>query len=802
MFKNYFKIAWRSITKNKIYTVLNIAGLSLGLTCFVFITSWIKDELSYDAFHSKADRIVRVVSKSTTSSEIFEQAVTSAPLANALKTDFPEVESTVRLQNKGAIVKYGNVQADESGILFTDPSFFNIFDYQLLQGNPAIALNDPYAIILTKTMAKKYFGNDDPVGKTIMIYLFDSTGRGAPYKVTGILPDAPKNAHFTFNFLVSFKTFETYSPGAAAEWGKNGNYTYLLLRDKSDITKLQLKLPAFAQKHDEKKAEYADNRLDFSLQPLSSIHLTSHLRYEIAATGNMQNIYIFATIAFFILLIAGINYTNLTTARASERAKETGIKKVLGAAKTQLVFQHCIESLVIAFISLIIAFMIAWVLQPVFFQLSGKDLLLFQSSDLLPFLFLVTLILGILSGIYPAIIIMKYKPVEVLKGKLLSTSGGIWLRRSLVVLQFTISIVFIAGILIVNSQLKYIQHKNLGYNKDALLTLKTNGNSDIIQNYEAFKNDILANPLVTGITTSNATLAGGLGNRGITTISGKGDKITSIIYNLKADQYYIDVYRIQMAAGRNFYENILADSLSYIINEAAVKSFGWKNATEAINKPLNAVGLEGKIIGVVKDFHYNSLHQQVEPMVIMPNLAGQRFSQISIRVSMADPQKAIDLITKAWNKDFQGALMEYNFMDKKLNEQYLSEERFSKFFFYFSILSLLIACLGLLGLTSFMVHQKIKEIGIRKVLGASVGNIVYMLSKDFVALILIAFVAATPVTWWIMHKWLQSFAYRINISSWVFAVAGISVLLIALITVNLQAIKAAIANPVKALRAE
>src|SRR6266542_2219943 len=567
MFPNYFKGSWRSLIKHKGFTLLNIAGLSAALTCFIFITSWVKDELSYDAYNLNADRIVRVVSKSTTPSETFDQAVTGAPLANALKTDFPEVENTVRLRERNAIVKFGNIQTDEDDILLTDPSFFNVFDYHLSRGNVKTALNDPYSIILTESMAKKYFGNKDPVGKALLIYMYDSTGRGALYKVTGIMPDAPTNAHFPFNFLVSFKTFETYAPETATEWDKNDYYTYLLLRDKSDIKKIEAQLPAFAKRHTEKYMQDANTSLSFSLQPLTSIHLNSHLRYEISPTGSMQNVYIFATIGIFILLIACINYMNLATARAPERAKETGVKKVLGAQKLQLIFQHLVESFAVAFASFFIAVLLAYLLQPAFTALSGKRILVFQSPGLLLSLFAITFVLGILSGIYPAFLITAYKPAQVLKGKLTSTPYGVGLRKSLVVLQFTISIILIAGILVVNDQLSYIQHKELGYKKDALLTLKTNGNTDVFENFESFKNAILSSPFITGIATSNAILAGGLGNRGVTTVSGKGDRITSVLYNLKAGENYIDVYHMKIIAGRNFYSNITADSFSYIINE-------------------------------------------------------------------------------------------------------------------------------------------------------------------------------------------------------------------------------------------
>ncbi|HEY9000646.1 MAG TPA: ABC transporter permease [Mucilaginibacter sp.] len=802
MIGNLIKTAFRSLTSHKGFTLLNIGGLATGLTCFIFIALWIQDEWSYDKFNSKADRIVRVVSKVTTPSESFEQAVTGAPLANALKNDFPEVENTVRLDEKNAIVKLGNNQADEDGILLTDPSFFDVFDYHLSQGDAKTALNAPYTIILTRSMAKKYFSDKDPVGKTLLIYLFDPSGRGALYKITGVMPDAPVNAHFTFNFIISFKTLETYAPQAAAEWDKNEHYTYLLLRDKSDLKKIEAKLPAFAKRHEVKEMQDAHSHLNFSLQPLTSIHLTSHLRYEIAPTGTLQNIYIFGTIGLVILLIAGINYMNLATAGASRRAKETGVKKVLGAQKRQLIMQHLCESLLIVFVSFLLALLLTSLLQPAFTQLSGKKLLLFDAPGLLVFLLVLTFLLGMLSGLYPAFLITAYKPAEVLKGKSTAASGGAGLRKALVVLQFTISIILIAGILIVSDQLSYIQHKDLGYQKDALLTLKTNGNTDVMENFSAFKNALLTRPLVSGVTTSNSILAGGLGNRGITTVSGNGDRVNSVMYSLKADQHYIEVYGMKLVAGRNFYENIVADSLSYIVNEAVVKSFGWKNPEDAINKLFNASGKDGKIVGVVKDFHFNSLHQQVEPLVIMPRFPGQRFSQITVRIDMNDPQKAVKWVTDNWQKAFPGALPEYSFMDKKLNDQYQSETRFSKFFLYFSVLSLIIACLGLFGLTAFTVQQKVKEIGIRKVLGASVSSITTMLSADFLKLILIAAFIAFPVAWYVMNKWLEDFAYRITISWWTFIASGVIVLIVAFSTIGFQTIKAAMANPVKSLRSE
>jgi len=805
MIRNFFLTAYRNLLKNKGYTLLNILGLSAGFTCFAFITAWISNELSYDKFNKKADRIVRIVGKVTTESETFDHAVTSVPMAKALMSDYPEIENTVRFDKNDAIVKYGDKQFSEDNILLTDPSFFDVFSFKLVKGDPKIALNEPYNVILTETMAKKYFGESDPVGQSLTIFRYDGTGNGAPYKITGVIPDAPQNAHFTFNFLVSFKTLETADPESVTQdgWGSNGYYTYLLLRDKNDISSLQTKLPAFAERHIGKEMKQWKMRYDYELQPLKSIHLHStNRRYEIEPTGSMQYIYIFSTIAIFILLIAGINYMNLATARSVQRAKEVGVRKVMGAGKMQLVIQYLAEAVIVSLSALLVSFFLSYLLQPATEQLTEKNISIFQSKGLVVFLISIAILLGILSGLYPAFFITAYKPINVLKGSLKATGGGAWLRKALVIVQFTISIVLIAGILIVNSQLSYIQHKDLGYKKDALIALKVNGSSEVINGFAAFRNIVLSSPLVTGMTTSNTLIGGGLSNGGATTVSGEGQQIVTSIYRFRADYNYFNVYGMKIVAGRGFSENPLADTAAFIVNEAAIKAFGWGNSENAINKPFSMGGSGGNIVGVVKDFHFNSLQHAIEPVVIAPSGPTNRFSQITASIDMKKPKEAVAWIEQNWKKNFPSSLLELSFLDEKLNDQYKSEERFAKFFVYFSILSLLIACLGLFGLTAYATGQRNKEIGIRKVLGASVTGIATLLSKDFLKLVLVASLIAIPLAWWAMNKWLLDFAYRVNIGWWVFAAAGVIALLIALITVSFQAIKAAIANPVKSLRTE
>ncbi|HLL41712.1 MAG TPA: ABC transporter permease [Segetibacter sp.] len=803
MIGTYLKQAYRSLVKNKRYSLLNIVGLSASLTCFAFIAVWVNDELSYDKFNKNFNRIFRLTSLQKTESGTLETALSSAPMAKALKNDYPEVEEAARLKIREEIVELNGHQILQPNILLTDASFFNIFTYHLTQGNIATALSEPFSIILTESTAKRYFGDRNPMGQTLKMFMYDSTGYGALYKVTGLMQDPPKNAHFTFSMLASFKTVEVTHPDVltADGWGDANFYTYLLLKKGIDYHAFSNKITHFYKGYIGEMFKLWSSIYFYKLQPLGDIHLRSHLQYEIAPTGNINSVYIFSTIGVFILLLAGINYINLSTARSISRAKEVSIKKVVGAGRNQLIIQYILEAIVTALIAFVLSLLFSTLLKPLFFDITSKDLSSLSSPVILFFIAGVTIALGSLAGIYPALIISGFKPVNILKGSLSSGSSGVLLRKSLVTAQFIITLVLITGIVVIYSQMSFIQRKDLGYKTEGLIFLRVNGNTDVVKGFESFKNALATSPLVSGVSTSNSLIVSGLGSGVSETVDMNGNPLQVNTARLRVDANYLNVYGIKLLAGRNFTEVSTADTVKPIIlNKHAVQKFGWKSPENAIGKPFNMGGQKGTIIGVVKDFHFNSLHESVQPLAIYP-LEGS-FSRITIRANVSNASNVITLISSTWKKYFPSALFDYGFLDKHVQAQYQDEQRFSKIFSCFSLLSLLIACLGLYGLISYAASQRIKEIGIRKVLGASVKGIVMLLSKDFLKLVLLAFIIATPVALYAMQHWLEDFAYRIRIEWWMFAIAGVIVIFIALATLSFQAIKAAVANPVKSLRTE
>lgn len=752
----------------------------------------------------------RVVGTVRSDSEVFDQSVTSAAMGPALKNDYPEVEQMVRLDKNDALVKKGNELFAEDNILLTDPSFFDIFSYKLTAGDPKTALTEPRSVILTESKAKKYFPNENPLGKTLDIILYDSTGKGVPHKVTGVIEDAPENAHFTFNFLVSFETLISLDQryfNSDDVWGDNSYYTYLMLAKGADYKAFEARFPQFYEKHLKPLSVKYGGKwgADYSLQPLTDIYLKSHRRYEINPTSSITNLYIFGTVGIFILLIAGINYMNLATARSVKRAKEVGVKKIMGALRSHLIVQYLLEAVILAVGSLMLAFALCHFLQPVFYQITNKDISLFSSPGLVVFMAVMALVLGLLSGIYPAFFISSYQPTTVLKGSFARSAKGVWLRKSLVVLQFTITIVLLVGILVINSQMSFVRTKDLGFNKDALLTLTAYPDEDIFNKLDVFKNDILRSPYIHSLATSNSILVGGMGNNGTVTVDNKGKEIQSNTYRLMVDYDYLNTMGIKLLAGRNFSREFPSDvrtdsTQNYILNEAAVAAFGWETPEKAIGKPFNMSGRRGKVVGITKNFHFNSLQHKVEPLAML--LRGENFSTIILKIDMVQPQKAISAVESTWKKYFPGAYFHYDFLDKRLGEQYKSEARFSAIFLYFSILSVLIACLGLYGLTSFATEQRTKEIGIRKVLGASVMSVTSLITKDFIKLVFIAILIASPIAAYFMSKWLENFSYRVEMQGWFYIVAGVGAITIALLTVGYQAIKAALMNPVRSLKSE
>lgn len=803
LLKSNLKQFSRRIAREKTYAFLNIFGLATGLTCFAFIALWISDELSYDSFNENYANIVRVTTTEKTETNTSQLARSSIPVAKALQQNYAEIEKTVRLEVRGEIVQHQDKQTMEPYILLADPSFFQVFSAQLIRGNKDIALKDPYTLLLTESAARKYFGNTDPIGKSLKIYMYDSTGRGANYTITGIVADPPENAHFTFSMIGSFKTVEAARPNlsSAQGWTDNRFFTYLLLKKGVDYEALSDKISNFYQKQIGGNLKASQATYTYQLQALKDIHLKSHLEREIRVNGNMNQVYIFSTIGVFILLLAAINYTNLATARSVGRAKEISIKKVIGAVRTQLILSYLAESIVFTLMALGTACLLSFLVQPFFYQLTGKDVSLFTSPLILLFLAGVSIFLGVLAGIYPAFVLSTFKPAIVLKGSFKSSARGVGLRKSLVMSQFVITLLLVTSIVIMYAQMSYIKNKDLGYNKEALLFLRLNGNAEVVQGYEAFKNDLSNSPLIGGITSLRSGIMNGIDAGPAETIDAKGKKVEMSTSKILVDADYLSVYGINLIAGKNFGINAGKDTIrKVILNESAVKKAGWPNPESAIGKPFMMDNQVGMVIGVTKDFHFNSLQQTLMPLAILPR--DGYFSKITVKLTGQNLSQGISLVEAAWKKHFPVVLFDYDFVDSIIKEQYQANERFSSIILYFSLLSLIIACMGLYGLIAYTTSQKTKEIGIRKVLGASVNGIVFLLSKDFLKLVIFAACVALPVAWYLMSQWLEDFAYRISFAWWMFMAPLALVLLIAAITISFQAIKAALIDPIKTLKIE
>lgn len=799
--KTSLAVIFRAMLRGKTYAALNIFGLAIGLACFGLISAWVMNEMSYDRFHENHDRIVRLAGNVKTDSESFDQAVTSPPMAEALVRDYPEVEAAVRLSDRGAIVQSGEKQFDEGSLLFADQSFFDIFSYDLTSGDKHSALKDPYSVVLTQSTAEKYFGSENPLGKTLKIFLFDPDGKGASYKVTGVMPDPPKNSHVVFDFLGSFNTYEAAVPMSRISewrWFWNGFYTYLLLREGANREALTAKLPEFAERYLGPKMREMRMFYTFSLQPLDDIYLHSDLRYEIQATGSMDTVIIFATIAVLVLLVACINYMNLATARALGRAKEVGIKKILGATKVDLVRQLLLEAVLVAVMSLLVALLFLELARPFISELTGKPLENIFSRNSLGLMMGITLFVGLSSGLYPALFISSFKPISIVKSWR-STASGILVRKGLVILQFAVSIVLLVGSGVVWNQMEYIRSKDLGFNKEELLILNQNGFSEVNEGIEPFREELLSNPAINGVATSRGLIVGGLSNSHIETVDGSGNPVSTSIYQHEVGLEYLDVYQMQLLAGRSFVPTDTGSA--YIVNEAAVRVLGWGSPENALGKPFGVGSHNARVIGVVKDFHFSSLENPIEPVAVSLTRPRQ-FSRISVRLAGGRLDETIEFLEQTWRKHFPQALLQYSFMNERLDRQYQPQKIFGKVFLVFVILSLVVACLGLFGLVSYTTEQRVKEVGIRKVLGASVPEVVMLLSVDFLRLVLAAFFVASPVAYFTMSRWLQDFAYRVEIGPGLFLLAGAFAMVIAFVTVSYRAIRSALSNPVEALRYE
>ena len=802
MIRNYFKMAWRSLLKQKGFSFINIFGLATGMACSLLIFLFVKDETSYDRFHRDASQIYRVVKDFVNDDgSRLPDATTPPALAPAMQKDIPEVAITTRVfPGWGAnfLIKYGDKKISEDKLYRVDSSFFDVFTFPFVHGNAKDAFKEVQSIVLTESSAKRYFGNDNPVGKTLQI---DRLGN---LMVTGVIKDVPHASHFHFDFLISTRKF---GGNIDADWGFYNFYTYAKLKPNSDIT-------AFTKKvQDVYKRNTTDGANIFYVQPLTGIHLTSNLKWELEPNSDKLYVYVFTIIGIFILLIAGINYVNLATAKASVRAKEIGVRKVTGALRSSLIAQFLVESVITCLLAAVLAVIFAQLLLPVANALTLKHLTVIGNPGVLGYMLVGVLLLGMIAGFFPAIYLSSFKPIAVLKGLKMSEKGTLSLRKTLVVVQFTISIVLIIGALIISQQMRYLQSAKLGLNKEQVIVVK-NADAMTAAERNAFQNTMLLVQEVKKVATSDGVVGG---QNWTNSLSVKGSQNSQLVNFLNVSYDFPDVLGIEMKEGRSFSSQFPADTLrngipggpleqtigSIILNETAVKDLGV--TAPAVGKQIlwNSDAdtmYYVTIVGVAKDFHFASLRNEIKPFAFVNN--SKRAANFTIKLSTDNVQSSLAQIENTWKKFLAERDFEYYFLDETYAKLYQSEERFQKVFISLVILGIIIACLGLLGLATFSAQQRVKEIGVRKVLGASVPHVVALLSKDFLELVLIALVLAIPVAWWLMNDWLKDFAYRINIEWWIFLVAAIIAIIIAFVTVSTQAIKAAISNPVKSLRTE
>lgn len=805
MLRNYFKIAWRSLLRNKAYSFINITGLAVGITCCVLISLYVKDELSYDRYHPNADNIYRVVhayrniqadEKLPPPAPEDYQVWGNAPIGPALAADFPQIKKLVQFTSPtDYLLEYRDKRFEERNIIFMDSSAFDIFGWKMLAGNPHTALQAPYSIVLTKSVAQKYFGDSNPVGQAMRV------DNRTSVTVTGVMEDVPSNSQFTFNGLMSMNTFRQFRKEVFGWWGYVDFYTYFLLDPQTDIKSLERQAGSFVKRH---LPDWKDGSYNIAFERFTGAYLHSRAGRQPGVTGSLSNVYIFSMIAVFILFIACINFMNLATARSMERAKEVGVRKAVGAYQQGLISQFLTESVVISLVATLLATGLIFLALSPLRNITGKpfpyaDLLSWQA---LPVLIITPLAVGMLAGSYPAWVLARFKPAIVLKGKFESSGKGVILRKGLVVLQFTLSIALIACTVIVFTQLNHLRKHGLGFRQEQMLVIDNGGDQEVNKRMEVIKDAFRRKPAVLMASASRAVPGDFFPNATTFIESRSGDMqhYDPALYEIDFD--FIPAYEIKMAAGRAYSRDFPADAeQSLIVNEAAAKLWGYSDPSDMVGKRFDQWGRKGTVIGVVKDFNYQSLHHKVEPLALRM-APPEVINRITLRIKGDHVSQTIRELERTWYELVPYRPFQYSFLDQAFNRQYQQDERFGKVFTIFAFLTIFIACLGLFGLATYATEQRIKEIGIRKVLGASVTNIVSLLSTSFVKLVAIAFLIATPIAWWGMHQWLQGFAYQVGIQWWVFALSGALAVMIAMLTVSYQAVRAAVMNPIRSLRSE
>ncbi len=804
MLKNYFKIAFRNLIKQKLFSFINIFGLAIGITCSILIILFVNYERSYDQFNKKADRTYRVAVSALIGNTKIDQTYSSAITFQKLLQDFPEIETGVKFLrfNDRTPVYIKNQIFYESKIYAVDSTFFDIFSIPLLYGNPITALIEPNSIVLSKDAALKYFGKTDVIGKVITFNISDERGF-VNFKVSGVSQNVPANSHFHYTMLISLTSFPEWTN--SQEWTRNNFISYIVLKKGTSKNEFDKKLKDFARKYMGGK-KFDDwvakgNYWKYYLQPITDIHLNSDLNGELEPNGNGTYVNIFSIIGIFILLIACINFMNLSAAKSSLRAKEVGLRKVIGSGKNKLIFQFLFESILLSYLALGIALIMIEVLLPYYRDFINRPLSMnyFGNINAIILLLLFGFFIGIISGSYPAFVLSSFKPITVLKNNALQKSKRFNFRNILVVVQFAISIFLIAGTIVIYSQLQYLQNKNLGFDKEQVLIVK---NPDTVKkSIEPFKQALSGYNNIVNVSGSGSLPGTAFSNIGF----GAEGIDNSFTLNLCVCDYnFQKVLKLKMVKGRFFSKEFQSDSSAVILNQKAADLLGWDNP---IGKKINNFGKNKcvfHVIGVVNNFNYESLHQEIRPMALFYMGGYYKYDEnyISIRVKTGNLSETIKFVESKWNEFSQGAPFEYSFLNDDFNSLYNNEMQTEHLFMVFSLLAIFIACLGLLGLASYIAELRTKEIGIRKVLGASVGKIVFSMSKEFVKWVVFANIIAWPAAYYIMNNWLKEFAYRININVWIFVLSGGIALLVALITVGFQAIKAAVANPVESLKYE
>lgn len=795
MLSNYLKIAIRLLFRNRFYSIINILGLAIGLTSCFLIVVYVQDELSYDRFHVKKERIYRIVEEFKTGEGVITTGLTPYKLALDLKEQFPEIEKVVRIDYdiESEIVHYGNKEVLQNGITAVDPDFFDVFSFKLLQGNAKTALIEPNTVVLSDEKARLYFPKGDAIGK-VLNFKNPYSHNIYTAKVTGVFKEMPKNSHFHKDFLLSTATADILIPERKEQLGWTSHFSYLLLRPSADPIRLEKEINKYIFKNYPKQV--TEWWSYFPLQSLKDIHLYSNLKEELEPNGDIAYVYIFSAIALIIILLACINYMNLATARAATRAKEIGIRKVVGAFKRNLIFQLIGESLLLTFLAFVVSCLLSVLLLPFFNSLSGKELYIdFSDIGLLTKFLSVSLLIGVLAGSYPAFFLSAFQPIKVLKGSL-SKAGfkSLLFRKGLVVLQFSISIVLIIGTMVIYRQWNYLQNRKLGINSEQVVIVPVQTRKEDF-GYPLLKKELLRSANILQVTATEKNITNRFGNYSTLLINGK----QVVMPRAEVDRDFFKTFNISLLAGSDFNPEIDTASKikDYIVNEAALNLMGIKNP---VGELIDVNDEKGRIIGVVKNFHFESLHSEISPVIFHSRPFG--FNYFIIKIKPTDVKGALAFVEKQYKKIDPEAIFQFTFLDDNINALYKTEAKFFTVFSTFSGLAIFIACLGIFGLASFTASQRTREIGIRKVLGASVQAISIHLTRDFIKLVLLANIIAWPVALYFMKQWLKSFPYRIELGFSIFILAAIIAFFIAILTVSSQAIKAALANPVKSLRTE